>query len=86
LLLASSAIANKFLTVKCQDDGSVYFQLKMRNRVIGVPVGAEEMFDLLSEVLLAIGKNAPHVDSQTVVQMIKRAGVMYHMATGRTES
>ena len=76
---------DKFLTVENQPGGLLYVKLKQGKRLIAIPVGAEEMFDLIAEVLLVLGQNAPHVDSATLLQMIQRAGTMHEAGVGRND-
>lgn len=74
---------DKFLEVRDQPaEGSIFIKLKQGKRVIAVPVGGEEVFAVASMALKVLGRNAPHVDSQTILQMVKRAGSMYAKSVG----
>lgn len=74
---------DKFMQVQDQaSEGSLYVSLKQGKRLIGVPIGGDEIFPLIAMGLKVLGKNAPHVDSQTLLFMVKRAGAMYARASG----
>ena len=74
---------DKFLEVREQpEQGSVFVKLKQGKRVVAVPVGAEEVFALGAMVLKVLQKNAPHLDSQTILQLVQRSGRMYSKSVG----
>jgi hypothetical protein len=66
-----------------EDQGSnLFFRLHQGKKVIPLPVGGEELFALAAMVLKALCLNAPHLDSQTVLQIVKRAGGLYSQSVG----
>lgn len=70
--------SDKSLSVREQpESGSLYVRLQQGSRLIGVPIGAEEIFDVASMGLKMLSKNAPHLDSQTLLHVIRRASSMY---------
>ena len=72
---------DKELTI--EDQGSnLYIKLRQGKKSLSLPVGGEELFTLSSLVLKALGKNAPHLESQTILQIVKRAGPMYARSVG----
>lgn len=74
---------DKFLEVRDQvAEGSIFVKLKQGKRVIAVPLGGEELFAVASMALKVLGHNAPYLDSQTLLQMVKRAGTMYAKSVG----
>lgn len=66
-----------------EDQGShLYVKLRQGKKIFSLPVGGEELFTLTAFVLRGLCKNAPDLDSQTVLQIIKRAGLMYARSVG----
>lgn len=63
-------------------EGSIYIRLKQGKRVIGVPIGGDEVFEIMAMAMKALGKNAPFIDSQGLLQMVRRAGAMHSTGVG----
>ncbi len=71
---------DKRLTVK--DQGAhLYFDMRQGKKGISMPIGGDEIFHLGSIAMKALGRNAPHLDAQTVSALVVRAGKMYGAAT-----
>ncbi len=67
-------------TLELEDQGaSLYLKLRHGRRLVPVPIPADEVFDLAAMVLDILCSNAPGLDSQTVLQLVKRAGAMAEM-------
>lgn len=74
-------------TLRFEDqDGHLYVNVKQGKRAIAVPVGAEEMFAITAMAVAALGKNAPELDSQTLLQICKRAAHLYNQSVGVASS
>lgn len=66
-----------------EDQGSHFFvKLRMGKKVLALPIGGDELFALSALILKVLGKNAPHLQSQTILQIVKRAGPMYARSVG----
>jgi hypothetical protein len=64
------------------EQGSIFVRLKQGKRVVGVPIGGEEIFEIMAMAMKVLGKNAPFVDSQGLLQMVRRAGAMHSTSVG----
>lgn len=73
--------SDKLLSAREQpESGSLYVRLKQGARSIGVPIGGEEIFEVAAMGLKMLSRNAPHLDSQTLLHLVRRASSM-HSAT-----
>lgn len=72
---------DKTLRFEDQDD-HLYVHVKQGKRAMAVPVGAEELFAILAMAIGALGKNAPELDSQTLLQICKRSAQLYNRSMG----
>lgn len=72
------------------EDQAAHFFIKVRQgrRAIALPMGGDELFPVTAMVLKTMGENAPHLDSQTLVQIAKRVGEVYGRSTavGRSQA
>lgn len=84
LELGNHGTANdKFLEVRDQSEqGTIFFKLKQGKRVIAVPMAAEEVFAVTAMAIKALGQSAPHLDGQSIMHLVKRAGTLYARAVG----
>lgn len=81
------AANDKFLEVRDQAaDGRIYLKVRQGKRVIGIPIGGEELFTVTTMALTVLGRNTPGLDSQSVLHLVKRCGQMYARSTGSTGS
>lgn len=72
---------DKKLVIKDQQ-AHLFFEMKQGKKTIQMRVGGEEMFTVTSMVIKALNMNAPHLDSQSILQMIRRIGGMYGSSIG----
>lgn len=76
----------KSKTLAVEDQGGVLFvRLTQGRRLLAVPIPAEEIFDVTALVLQALAQNEPHLDSQTILHLVKRAAAMLsaHLEQGQ---
>jgi hypothetical protein len=74
---------DKFLEMRDQsEEGTIMIVLKQGKRVVAVPIQAEEVFTLGSMAFKALQRNAPHLDSAAISELVERAGRMYSRAIG----
>lgn len=74
---------DKFLEVREQaEQGTVFIKLKQGKRLVAVPISAEEVFAIGAMVLKVLQRNAPHLDSQTILRLVQRSGHMYSKSVG----
>lgn len=64
------------------EQGSIFVRLRQGKRIVGVPVGGEEVFEIMAMAMKVLGKNSPFVDSQGLLQMVRRAGAMHSTSVG----
>ncbi len=76
-LSGHGAANNKTLMLEDQTS-NLFVRLKQGRRVLATPVGGEEVAAIASLALKAMHLNAPHLDSQTLLQVVKRCGGMYY--------
>lgn len=60
--------------------GSIFFKLRQAKRAIAVPMPAEEVFAVTTLALTTLVRNAPQLDTQTMMMVVKRAATMYQMS------
>lgn len=73
---------DKFLELRDQIEGSIFIKIKQGKRIIALPIGPEDTFSLSSLVLKQLQKNSPHLDNQTILELVKRSGTMYAKSVG----
>ena len=79
------AANDKFLEVRDQAaEGRMYLKVRQGKRVIGIPIGGEELFSVTTMALTVLGRNTPGLDSQSILHLVKRCGQMYARSTGST--
>lgn len=71
---------DKKLAIEDQES-HLYFDMRQGKKGIAMQVGGDEIFHLASLSMKALGRNSPHLDAQTVMALVKRAGAMYGAAT-----
>lgn len=68
--------------LEIDDQGAhLFIKLRQARKAYALPMGGDEIFPVSAMALKTLGLNAPHLDSQTLVQLAKRAGEMYGRAT-----
>jgi hypothetical protein len=73
--------ANDKILEIADQGANLFIKLRQGRTAHALPLGGDEIFPVTSMALKALGLNAPHLDSQTLVQLAKRAGDMYGRAT-----
>jgi hypothetical protein len=72
---------NKVLLLEDQG-ANLFIRLKQGRRLLAMPIGGEELADIAALAVKAMQGNAPHLESQTVLQIAKRCGALYARAVG----
>lgn len=60
----------------------LFVRLRQGRRVLAAQIGGEELAAIGSMVLKALHLNAPYMDSQAHLHLVRRAGTMYARSTG----